>query len=161
MVIRKLELLQSFFKFQFSFSFCSTWHHIVWKDLYAFCPASQQFPQGCPRSSANVCLVEHRFFLISEGGMLAASTVHSFLQTVNAVMLWPVHIQKVPQASKNLSPAKLQTRCVVCRAFQSICPFILSDFGVSRVVDPQKSLKPKTVHGHVAVGAAQSILHCL
>ena len=35
----------------------------------------------------------------------------SFLQAINAVMPWPVHVQKVPQASERLCPAKLQTRC--------------------------------------------------
>ena len=59
-------------------------------------PVFQQSPQGCPRNSANVCLVEHRLFPTSEGGMLAASFLHSsFLQAMNAVMLWPVHIQKL------------------------------------------------------------------
>ena len=58
------------------------------------------------------CLVEHRLFLTLEGGMSAASFLHSsFLQVINAVMLWPVHVQKVPQASEHLCPAKLQTRC--------------------------------------------------
>ena len=41
--------------------------------------------------------------------MTAASSLHfSFLQAVNAVMLWPVHVQKVPQASERLCPAKLK-----------------------------------------------------
>ena len=44
--------------------------------------------------------------------MPAASILHpSFLQAINVVMLWPVHVQKVPQASEHLCPAKLQTRC--------------------------------------------------
>ena len=35
--------------------------------------------------------------------MSAASFLHSsFLQVINAVMLWPVHVQKVPQASEHL-----------------------------------------------------------
>ena len=29
-------------------------------------------------------------------------------------MLWPVRVQKVPQAPEHLSPAKLQTRCDIC-----------------------------------------------
>ena len=32
------------------------------------------------------------------------------------VMLWPVQVQKVPQASEHLCPAKLQTRCDICCA---------------------------------------------
>ena len=47
----------------------------------------------------------------------------SFLQAINALMLWPVYVQKVPQASEHLCPAKLQSRCDVCCACQSICPF--------------------------------------
>ena len=46
--------------------------------------------------------------------MSAASFLHSsFLQAINVVMLWPVHVQKVPQTSEHLCPAKLQTRCNV------------------------------------------------
>ena len=46
------------------------------------------------------CLVEHRSFSTLEGGMSAASFLgSSFLQAINAVMLWPVPVQKVPQAS--------------------------------------------------------------
>ena len=32
-------------------------------------PVSQQSPQGCPRNSANICLVEHRSFSTLEGEM--------------------------------------------------------------------------------------------
>ena len=32
----------------------------------------------------------------------------SFLQAISAVILWPVHVQKVLQASEHLCPAKLQ-----------------------------------------------------
>ena len=59
------------------------------------------------------------------GQKLATSFLHSsFLQAINAVICWPVYVQKVPQASKHLCPAKLQTRCDVCCACQSICSFI-------------------------------------
>ena len=55
--------------------------------------------------------------------MSAASFLHSsFLQAVNAVMFWLVRAEKVPQASEHLCPAKLQTRCDICSACQSICP---------------------------------------
>ena len=92
----------------------------------------------------------------------AASFLHSsFLQAVNAVMLWLVRAEKVPQASEHLCPAKLQTRCDICSACQSVCPFIPTDSGVPRTVDPQKSLQPKTVHGCVPVRAAHSRLHLL
>ena len=36
--------------------------------------------------------------------MSAASFLHSsFLQAMNAVMLWPVNVQKVPQASEHVA----------------------------------------------------------
>ena len=42
--------------------------------------------------------------------MSAASFLRSsFLQAINAVMLWLVRVEKVPQASEHLCPAKLQT----------------------------------------------------
>ena len=92
-----------------------------------------------------IYLVEHRSFSTLEGRMSAASFLQSsFLQAINAVMLWPVHGQKGPQASEHLCPAKLQTRCHIYCACQSICPlFISADSGVPRTVDPQKSLCPK------------------
>ena len=98
--------------------------------------------QGCPRISASVCLVEHRSLATSKGGMLATSIViSSFLQAISAVMLWPVHVQRAPPASKHLYPAKLQSRlCDVCCTCQSICPFIPSDSDMTRPVDPQRSL---------------------
>ena len=106
--------------FSFSFSFSSRWHRSARKGPYALRPVSQQSPQGCPRNSANICLVEHRSFSTLEGGMSAASFLHSsFLQAVNAVMLWLVRVEKVPQASEHLCPAKLQTRCDICCACQS------------------------------------------
>ena len=119
---------------QISFSFSSRWHCSARKGPYALRPVSQQPPQGCPRNSANyfICLVEHRSFS-ALGGMSAASFLHSsFLQAINAVMLWPVHVQKVPQASEHLCPAKLQTRCDICCACQSICPFIPTDSSMPR-----------------------------
>ena len=52
--------------------------------------------------------------------MSAASFLHSsFLQAVNAVMLWLVRAEKVPQASEHLCPAKLQTRCDICSALST------------------------------------------
>ena len=127
--------------YSFSFGYSPRWHRSARKGLYALRPVSQQSPQGCPGNSANICLVEHRSFSTLEGGMSAASFLHSsFLQAINAVMLWPVHVQKVPQASEHFCPTKLQTRCDICCACQSICLFIPTDSGVPRTVDPQKSL---------------------
>ena len=100
-----------------SFIFSSRWHRSARKGPYASRPVSQQSPQGCSRNSANIRLVEHISFPTSEGGMAAASFLHSsFLQAISAVMLWPVHVQKVPQASEHLCPAKLETRYNICYA---------------------------------------------
>ena len=60
-----------------SFSFSSRWHRSARKGPYALRPVSQQSPQGCPRNSANIGLVEHRSFSALEGGMSAASFLHS------------------------------------------------------------------------------------
>ena len=59
-------------------SFSLRWHRTPRKGPYALRPVSQQSPQGCPRNSANICLVEHRSFSAMEGGMSAASFLHSF-----------------------------------------------------------------------------------
>ena len=49
--------------------------------------------------------------------MSTASFLHSsFVQAINAVMLWPEHVENVPQASEHLCPANLQTRCDICCA---------------------------------------------
>ena len=66
-------------------------------------------------------------------------------------MLWPVHVQKVSQASEHLCPAKLQTSCDNCCACQSLCPFIPTDSGMSKTVYSKKFLQPKIVHGCVPV----------
>ena len=74
----------------------SRWHRSARKGPYVLRPVSQQSPQGCPRNSANICLVEHRSLSTLEGGMSAASFLHSsFLQAINAVMLWLVHRLKL------------------------------------------------------------------
>ena len=71
--------------------------------------------------------------------MSVASFLHSsFLRVISAVMLWPVHVQKVPQASEHLCSAKLHTRCDICCACQSIIP---TDSGVPRTVDSMNHLQ--------------------
>ena len=66
-------------------------------------PVSQHSPQGYPQNSANVCLVEHRLFPTSEVGRSVTSFLHfSFFQAINAGMIWPIHVQKFPQASERL-----------------------------------------------------------
>ena len=57
----------------FSFSFSSRQHRSAQKCPYALRSVSQQSPQGCPRNSVNICLVEHRSFSTLEGRMSAAS----------------------------------------------------------------------------------------
>ena len=90
-------------------------------------PRLSAVSQGCPRNNA-ICLVQHRSFSTLEGGMSATSFLHSsFIQAVSVVMLLPVHVEKVPQASEYLCLAKLQIRCDTCCACQSICPFIPTD----------------------------------
>ena len=70
-----------------------------------------------------------------EGGMPVASFLRSFfLRAINVVMVWPVHVQKALQASD-----KLQTKCDVCCACQTIFTFITSHSSITRAVDPQKS----------------------
>ena len=55
--------------------------------------------------------------------MSAASFLHfSLLQAINAVMLWLVRVEKVPQASEH------------------VCPLIPTDFCMPKTIDPQKSL---------------------
>ena len=78
---------------------------------------------GCPRNSANVCLVEHRSFPTSEGGMSAASFLHSsFFQAVNAVMHCDVRVQKVPQASEHPwgGSGKILEHTVISRSFTDL-----------------------------------------
>ena len=125
---RDMNIDKIFTNVSFSFSFSSRCHSSVRKGPYSLRPVSQESPQGCPGNSANICLVEHRSFSTSEGGLSAASFLHSsFLRAINAVMLWPVHVQEVPQASEYICPAKLQTRCDICGAYQSVCLFIPTD----------------------------------
>ena len=101
-----------------SFSFSPRWHRSARKGSYELRPISQQSPQGCPRNSANVCLVEHRFFPTSFVSFLNSSV----LQAISAVMLWPVYVQKVPQTSEHFCPAKLQTTCDIASLFARSFP---------------------------------------
>ena len=80
---------------------------------------------------------------------------------ISAVMLRAVYVQRIPQASKHLCPAKLQTKCNVCCVCQSICLFFPTDSGVPRAVDVQKCLQPNIVLGCVLVRAAHSRLYPL
>ena len=121
---------------QFSFSFSSRWHCSARKVHTLSTPSVCSFPKVGLET-----VVEHRSFSTLEGGMPAASFLRSFfLQAISAVMFWPVHVQKVPQASEHLCSAKLQTRCGICCACQCMCLFFPADYSVPRTVDLQKSL---------------------
>ena len=78
--------------------------------------------------------------------MSPASFLHSsFLQANSAVMLWPVHVEKVPQASEHLCPARLQTRCDIC------CPCQCSNQGY-KVFQGNFGLHPSCILGGVGGG---------
>ena len=84
----------------YSVSFFSRWHCSAWKRpwLCALPGLSAVSPRLTLKQCQ--CLVEHWSFMTLEGGMSATSFLHSyFLQAVNAVMLWPVHVQQISQAS--------------------------------------------------------------
>ena len=78
------------FSFSFGFKFSSKWHRSAQKGPYPLRPFSQQSPQGCPRNSANICLVEHRSFSTLEGGMSAASFLHSSFRQVLLACLFTI-----------------------------------------------------------------------
>ena len=68
--------------------FRGKWHCSTLKGQYALQPVSPQSPQSCPQNNAHDGLVQHRLFLISEGGIYATAFPHySFLQVINAVMI--------------------------------------------------------------------------
>ena len=97
---------------RFSFSFSSRWHRSTRTGPYALLPVSQLSPQGCPRNSANICLVEHRSFPTLECGMSAASFLHSsFLQAINAVMLWGSLFRKVLKPRSTSAPSSCSFVC--------------------------------------------------
>ena len=59
------------------------------------------FPTAHFETVASFCLVEHRPFSTSEGGISDAFFFHSsLLQGISVVMFWPVNFQKVPQGSE-------------------------------------------------------------
>ena len=118
---------------EYCFSFSSRLHPSQKRPIRA----PPRLPKVALETVLIFCPVEHRLFPTSESGMSIASFLHSsFLQAINAVMLWPVHVWKVSQASEHLCLAKLQTRCAIYCACQSICPFIPTDSGMPRAVDP-------------------------
>ena len=59
--------------------FCYIWQRSARKGPYVLCPICQHYPQGCPRNSANISLVERRSLTTSEGGMSAVSFRWSML----------------------------------------------------------------------------------
>ena len=101
-------------------------------------PISQRSSQGCSRNSVSVWL-NTDYLLTLEGWIL--SPLFSFVWCTGLSMfrkfLKPLY----------LCSAKLQTRCDICCACQSVCPFIPTGSNVLKEVDPQKSLQSKTTHG--------------
>ena len=69
-----------------SSSFCLRWQRSARKGPYALLPVSQKSPQGCPRSSANVCQAEHGSFPTSWDYMKATSFLHSL--SFSRSVLW-------------------------------------------------------------------------
>ena len=127
-----------------------SWQRRAWKSPYVLCPVSQQYPQHCPQTSANVCLAEHWLFLATEDGISATSFLHSsFLQAISAVMLWPVCVQKVPLPSNHLCPVKLQIRCDICFACQSICHFISFDSGMVFAAENCMAMPVRAAHSRL------------
>ena len=115
-----------------SFSFSSRRHRSARKGPYVLRPVSQQSPQGCPRNSANIVWLNtdrSRPWRV-ECRPLPFSTPLSF-RAINAVMLWLLRVEKVPQTSEHLCPGKLQTRCDICCACQAVCSFIPTDSGIN------------------------------
>ena len=87
--------------------------------------------------------------------MSAASfLLSSFLQAINAVMLWPVHVQNVPQASEHLCPTKLQTRCDIFCAFTGAslsnthqnCSAKCIDFPLKKINDSEFYVGAQRMH---------------
>ena len=98
-------------------------------------PLSQQFPKVALETVPMfVWLNTDRFgprtfvwFRTSKSGMSATSFLHSsFLQVINSVVLWPVRVQKVTQASEHLCPTKLKTTYDIWCACQSVCSLPLT-----------------------------------
>ena len=120
-------------KFQFSV-FCSRWHPVsLGKAHTRSAPSPSSLSKITLETAPMFVWLNTDLYRSWEDGMSAASFVHSCLrQATNAVVFWPVHVQKVPQASKHLCTAKLQTICDVCYACRSICPFISTDSGLPR-----------------------------
>ena len=105
--------------FQFS-GFGSRRHWSAWKDQYEFTPSLSSLP----RSSINVRLVKHRSLWISEGGTQSTSLLcPSVLQAIKAVILWFVHVLKVPSDSWCFWLTMLLSSRNVCCICSSMCPF--------------------------------------
>ena len=98
-------------------------------------PSFSSLPKAALETVPIFCLVEHRSLSTLEGGMSAASFLHSsFLQAVNAVMLWLVRVEK---SLKPLSTSALPS----CRPdVISAVVASLSARSLPRTVNPQKSL---------------------
>ena len=68
---------------------------------------------------------------------------------------WDVKQLTNKQTSQHLCPSKLWTSCYVCSACQSICMFLLSDFGMARATGLQQSLQWNAMHGNMQASQGQ------
>ena len=103
--------------------FSSRWHRSALNGPYALRPVSQQSTQGCPRNRANICLVERRSFSTLEGGMSAASFLHSsFLQAIRAVMLKPLNTSSLPSCRPDVISAVLASLSACSFPLTPACP---------------------------------------
>ena len=142
-----------------SLSFCSR-RQCLGNAHMCSAPSLSSLPKVAPKTVPSVCLnTDHFQPQRVEYWPLPFFTPLSFRRS----MLWCSGLSMFRKFHKPPStcPAKLQTRCEICCAWQSICPFIPTDSGMPRAVDPQKSFQPKTVQGCVPVRAAHSRLHLL
>ena len=161
------QTAQSYFKelqqIQTSFSFSSRCHHSALKGLSIHAPPCLSAVFPILPSKQCQCLSGWTQFISDLGGW----NVCHFL----SLLLFPSGDQccdalacPCSEGSTSLGaplPCQAAERCDICCACQSICLFIPTDSGMSRAVDPQKSLQPKIVHGCVPVRAAHSRLHLL
>ena len=82
----------------FSFSLPSWWQSSPWKGQYALCLVSQQSSQDCNWKSIDARMLENRSLQTLEGGILTSSCLHFSLHVIHAVMVWFIHVDKIPQS---------------------------------------------------------------
>ena len=142
-------------KFQFQFSF-----KMAYQRSERPMRAPPRLPAVSPRLPSNQCrcLVEHKSFPRRVECRPLPFSTFSILQVISAVMLWPVHVS---ESSSSLG-APLPCQAADQMWYLLCLPVIPNDTGMTRAVDPQKSLQFKTMYGcEPVVEAAHSRLHLL